>query len=117
LAAIIGIIAHMITRRNPPAISAMRGSCPVTSMISRPNQHTPMPVRPQTTDSHSAMRALRRTSRTAWRRRPSSVAISAATIPVRPEKHHIISPNSAIDRLEAASCASPSRATKITSIA
>jgi hypothetical protein len=41
------------------------------------------------------MRALRRTSRTAWRRLPSSAAISAATIPVIPDKHHIISPNSA----------------------
>jgi hypothetical protein len=107
----------MITRRNPPASSAMRGSCPVTSMISRPNQHTPIPARPHRADSHSAMRALRRTSRTAWRRRPSSAAISAATIPVSPEKHHIISPNSEIDRLDAASGSSPSRATKITSIA
>jgi hypothetical protein len=112
-----GIIANISTARNPPARAEIAGSWPVNSMIRSPARHTAMPPSPTSTASHSAIRTERRTSRTAWLRRPSSAAISGAQAAVRAEKHHIISPNSEIDRLEAASACSPSRATKITSSA
>ena len=117
LQAICGIIDQHNSAMKLPAIFATCGSCPAASMIVSPNWQSVMPPRPSNSESHSAIRTERRTSRTAWRIRPSSAAISGATAPVSPEKHHIISPNSEVERLAAASGSCPSRATKITSTA
>src|SRR3546814_3824742 len=67
--------------------------------------------------SHSAIRTVRRTSRTACLRRPSSAAISGADAPIRPEPVQSSRPKIATPSDEAASAASPSRATKMTSTA
>ena len=101
---------------NGPARAAMGACWPSASSIASPNWHTASPNSPQASDSHSAMRTERRTSRTAWRRRPSSAAISGATAPVRPEKVQVISPSSEVVRLAAASGSVPNRAMKMTSV-
>ena len=76
-----------------------------------------MPKAPLITASHSAMRIPRRTGRSAGARAPRSAAITGATAPVSPLIAHRTRPNSATASAEAASCASPSRAMKITSTA
>ena len=76
-----------------------------------------MPSNPHRTLSHKAIRTERLTSRTAWRARPSSAAISGATAPVRPEKVQTICPNSEAESDAAASASVPSRAMNTTSVA
>jgi hypothetical protein len=63
------------------------------------------------------MRTVRRTSRTAWLRRPSSAAISGEAAPTSPERLQISRPKIETARLDAASEAGPSRATNSTSTA
>lgn len=63
------------------------------------------------------MRKLRRTSRTACLRRPSSAAISGAAAVVRPIVAYISTLNRKTPSVAAASSTVPSRATKITSTA
>ncbi len=75
-----------------------------------------MSARPTATVSQSAMRVVLRTSRTEWRRRPSSAAASGASA-IRPVELHTSSEKAAMPSVEAASCAAPSRATNITSTA
>ena len=63
------------------------------------------------------MRVARRTGRRAGARAPSAAEITADTAPVSPDSAHTMSPKTETTRAEAASCCSPSRAMKITSIA
>ena len=113
----LGIAAHIRIHRKPPASVATRGCWPVSSMIRSPNAQIAMTPRPANTASHSPIRIVRRTSRTACRRRPSSAAISGAAAPTSPVIDHISSPNSETDSDDAARFSAPSRATKITSTA
>ena len=76
-----------------------------------------MPRMPLISASQSAMRMPRLTGRSAGARAPRSAAITGATAPVSPLIAHKIRPNSATASAEAANCASPSRAMKITSTA
>ena len=73
------LLVSALTSRKSPASRASTGVWPVISTIRSPKRHTTTPNRPSTTHSHSAMRTERRTSRTEWRRRPISAAISFAS--------------------------------------
>ena len=67
--------------------------------------------------AHAAMRTDRRTSRTAWLRRPSSAAISGDAAPTSPVRLQISRLKTETVSDAAASCAGPSRATNTTSSA
>ncbi len=95
----------------------MFSSWPVARISGPSNRQTPIPSNPLITEIHKPIRVVRRTVRSAGARSPSSAAITAATAPVSPESAHSTIPNSATASAEAASCASPSRAMKITSTA
>jgi hypothetical protein len=67
--------------------------------------------------SHIAMRNDRRTSRTAWARRPSSAAITGAQAPVKPSSAHMMRLSRNTASVAAANGTGPSRDTNMTSTA
>jgi len=117
VAAIIGNMPHIRISRKPAARAEVSAGWPVATMIGPPAAQMTMKTSDTKVLSHKAMRTVRRTSRTACLRRPSSAAISGAAAPTRPLPVHNNRPKIDTPSDEAASAASPSLATKMTSIA
>ena len=114
---IVGTAAHINTIMNGTAAAITRGLCPVARKIGPIIRHMPIAPSAAAMPAQAAMRTDRRTSRTAWLRRPSSAAISGDAAPTSPVRLQISRLNSDTVSDDAASATGPSRATNTTSSA
>lgn len=116
-ASTIGTQASDSTVRNGTARTTTASACPVARSTGPPSWHRPTATSAAITPTQPAMRTVRRTSRTAWRRRPSSAAISGDAAPTRPLRLQMSRPKTETPSAEAASASGPRRATNSTSTA
>ena len=112
-----GTQASDSTARNGTARTTTASLCPVARSSGPPSWHSTIATTAASTPTHAPMRTVRRTSRTAWRRRPSSAAISGEVAPTRPVRLQISRPKIDTANDDAASASAPSRATNSTSTA